>query len=305
MTRKKITIVGAGFVGSTAAHWIAAKGLADIILVDIDEGIAKGKALDLQQAMIMNNKDIKIIGTNSYEQTKGSDIVVVTAGIPRKPGMSRDELISINSKIVEDICNKLKEYCPDTILIIVTNPLDAMVYKVYKLMGLPKNKIVGMAGMLDSARFKHFICEATGNSPKEVDAMVLGTHNNSMVPLASKATINQVPLKQVLNKEKITGIIEKTKNGGAEIVKLLGKGSAYYTPGLGIMEMVEAILKDQKKLLPCTAYCEGEYGAKDIFIGVPVILGKSGVEEIVEMVLEEQQQMNESIKHIKKLIDSL
>lgn len=299
----KISIIGAGFVGSTAAHWIAARGLGDIVLMDILEGIPQGKALDLQQAMPLEGRDIKIIGTNNYKDIKNSDVVVVAAGIPRKPGMSRDDLISVNSKIIAEVSLKIREFAPNSIVIVVTNPLDAMAYKLWKMTGFPKKRVIGMAGVLDSARFRTFIAKETGYSVKDTEALVLGGHGDTMVPLKKYTTIKGIPIKNFLNKNKIDKLIERTRNGGEEIVRYIKTGSAYFAPGRAVAEMVEAIVKDKKQLLPCSALCTGEYGVNGIFIGVPVILGSKGVEKIVELKLDEEESrlMKKTIKHVAEI----
>jgi len=305
--RKKITIVGAGFVGSTAAHWIASKGTGDVILIDIVKGVAQGKALDLAEAMPVEGKDISIRGTDDYADTKDSDIVVVTAGIPRKPGMSRDDLLATNKKIMEDVCTNIKKYSPNCILIIVSNPLDAMTYQAWKITGFPKNRIMGMAGVLDTSRFRAFIAEATGVSVRNVHAIVLGGHGDSMVPMKRLANIKGIPLSHFLDDAKIEELVERTRKAGAEIVELLKTGSAYFAPARAITEMVEAIVHDRKQVVPAAALCDGEYGAKDIFVGVPVILGSEGVEKIIELDLDdsEKQEMQKTIEHVKGQVSSL
>jgi len=302
--KKKITIVGAGFVGSTAAHWIAAQQLGDIVLIDIAEGIPQGKALDLYESMPIQGSDVTITGTNSYEDTNDSDIVVVTAGIPRKPGMSRDDLLATNAKIMQNVCENIKKHSPNAILIIVSNPLDAMVYKAWKITGFPQERIMGMAGILDSTRFRTFIAEATKLSVKDISAMVLGGHGDTMVPLKRFANIGGIPLTQFLDKKKIDELVQRTQDGGAEIVKHLKTGSAYFAPGRAIAEMVESIVLDQKRVLPCAALCAGEYGAKDIFIGVPVVLGSKGMEKIIEIPLDDEEKslMQKTINHVQSLI---
>lgn len=305
--RKKITVVGAGFVGSTAAHWIATRELGDIVLIDIVKGIPQGKALDLYESMPVDGSDVIIKGTNDYKDTKNSDIVVVTAGIPRKPGMSRDDLLATNAKIMESVCKEVKKYSPNAILIVVSNPLDAMVYKAWKTTGFPRQRIVGMAGILDSTRFRTFIAEATGFSVKDVSAMVLGGHGDTMVPLKRYANIGGIPLTQFLTTAKINNLVKRTQEGGAEIVKHLKTGSAFFAPGRAIAEMVEAIIKDQKRILPCAALCKGEYGANNIFIGVPVVLGEKGVEKVIELKLDatEKKLMNKTVKHVNELVKKL
>ncbi len=306
MTKSKISIIGAGNVGATAAHWIAAKGLGDIVLLDIIEGMPQGKALDLLQSAPINGFNIDINGTNNYEDTKNSDIVVITSGIPRKPGMSRDDLISINTKIVKEVTQNAAKYSPNAILIIVTNPLDAMVYVAAKISNFPKHKVIGMAGILDSARFSTFIAKELNVPVNEIKTMVLGGHGDSMVPLPRYSTVNGKPITGLLSKEKINAIIERTRKGGEEIVNLLKTGSAYYAPAAAVAEMIECILKDKKKILPCAAYCNSEYGVGGYFVGVPVKLGRKGVEEVVELKLndEEKEAFRKSVEHVKNLVET-
>jgi len=305
--RPKITIIGGGFVGSTAAHFLAMHGLGDIVLLDRNEGMPQGKMLDLLQAGPIEGFDLKIIGTNSYEDTADSDIAVITAGVPRKPGMSRDELLAINADIVRSVGANIKKYSPNAIVIVVTNPLDAMVYVAWKETGFPANRIVGMAGILDSARMRTFIAQACGVDAKEVDAVVLGGHGDTMIPLMRLTTVKGAPISKFLPQEKIDEIVQRTRNGGAEIVNLLKTGSAYFAPAAAVCAMVASILKDQKRVFPCAAYLSGEYGVKGLFIGVPVELGKNGVEKIVEIELndEEKSAFAKTAEHIKSLTSSL
>lgn len=286
---KKVTIVGAGNVGATAAQRVAEKELADVVLVDIVDGIPQGKALDLTQAASIERHDAALVGTNGYEATEGSDIVIITAGIPRKPGMSRDDLISTNAGIVKTVTRNIAERSPDAILIIVSNPLDAMCHVAYDESGFPKNRVVGMAGILDSARFRAFIAMELDVSVENTHAFVLGGHGDTMVPLPRYSTVAGVPITELLPQDRIDALVDRTANGGAEIVKLLKTGSAFYAPSSAAVEMAEAILKDKKKILPCAAYLEGEYGISDLFIGVPVKLGANGVEEIIEISLTEEE----------------
>lgn len=309
---KKISIIGAGFVGSTAAHWIASENLGDIVLLDRDSGVAKGKALDLLQCAPIAGFDIHVSGTDNFDDTKDSDIVVITAGSPRKPGMSRDELLAINTGIVKDVSEKIAKSSPNAILIVVTNPLDAMVYTAWKASEFTTQRVVGMAGILDSSRMRTFLAmelEKVGHhvSPKDISAMVLGGHGDTMIPVMSEAKVNGKPVSEFLSKEILDAVIERTRNGGAEIVSLLKTGSAYYAPGISIMEMARAILHDEKKILPCAAYVNGEYGVSGIFIGVPAVLGKNGVEKIVEIPLtpEEQAAFQKTATHVQNLIQSL
>jgi malate dehydrogenase len=301
--RKKVSIVGAGNVGATAAHWIASKELADVVLIDIMEGIPQGKALDLLQAMPVEKRDCSVIGTNDYADTANSDIVVITAGIPRKPGMSRDDLLNTNFKIMQDVVSKVVKYSPNTILIIVSNPLDAMAQAAYKLSGFSRNRVIGMAGVLDSARFRTFIAQELDVSVENVTAFVLGGHGDTMVPLSRYSTVAGIPITELIAPEKLKALEERTANGGAEIVKYLKTGSAFYAPSASATEMVEAILKDKKKILPCAVYLEGEYGINGLFVGVPCKLGANGLEKIIEIKLtaDEQAALNKSAASVKEL----
>jgi malate dehydrogenase len=302
--RKKVSIVGSGNVGATAAHWIAAKELADVVLIDIMEGVPQGKALDLLQAMPVEKRDSNILGTNDYADTANSDIVVITAGIPRKPGMSRDDLLNTNYKIMQDVVAKVVKYSPNCILIIVSNPLDAMAQAAFKLSGFSRNRVIGMAGILDSARFRTFIAQELNVSVENVTAFVLGGHGDTMVPLPRYSTVAGIPITELIAPDKLKALVERTANGGAEIVKYLKTGSAYYAPSASAVEMVEAILKDKKKIVPCAVYLEGEYGIKGLFVGVPVKLGANGMEQIIEIKLtaEEQAALNKSADAVKELI---
>ncbi|MEK7528692.1 MAG: malate dehydrogenase [Patescibacteria group bacterium] len=307
MSRKKITIVGAGFVGSTAAHWIAERGLGDVVLIDINGDAARGKALDLFQSMSVVESDAKVIGTDNYEDTKNSDIVVITAGIPRKPGMSRDDLIATNKKIMEDVIANVKTTSPNAILIIVSNPLDAMVEVAFRASGFPKARVIGMAGVLDSARMKTFVAMEAGCSVRDVEAFVLGGHGDTMVPIMRLAKVRGKPITEILSQEKIDAIVERTKNGGAEIVQYLKTGSAYFAPGASVMEMVQAIVNDEKKTLPCAARLEGEYGVDGLFIGVLAELGIAGVERVIEIDLtpEERTLFEKTVAHVKELMQQI
>jgi malate dehydrogenase len=302
--RKKVSIVGAGNVGATAAHWIASKELADVVLIDIMEGVPQGKALDLAQAMPVEKRDSAIVGTNDYADTANSDIVVITAGIPRKPGMSRDDLLNTNYKIMQDVVGKVVKYSPNCIIIVVSNPLDAMAQAAFKLSGFSRNRVLGMAGVLDSARFRTFIAQELNVSVENVTAFVLGGHGDTMVPLARYSTVAGIPITELIEPAKLEALVDRTRNGGAEIVKYLKTGSAYYAPSASAVEMVEAILKDKKKILPCAVYLEGEYGIKGLFVGVPVKLGANGLEQIIEIKLtkEEQAALNKSADSVKELI---
>jgi malate dehydrogenase len=287
---KKVTVVGAGNVGATAAQRLAEKELCDVVLVDIVEGVPQGKALDLAEAAPIEKHDAHLTGTNSYEPSAGSDIVIITAGIPRKPGMSRDDLINTNAKIVKDVTQKIVTLSPDAVLILVSNPLDAMCHVAYNASGFPKNRVIGMAGVLDSARFRAFIAMELNVSVESTHAFVLGGHGDTMVPLPRFSTVAGIPITELMSKERIDALVKRTANGGAEIVSLLKTGSAYYAPASAAVEMAESILKDKKKILPCAAYLQGEYGFKDLFIGVPVKLGAKGVEQIIEIKLTDEEK---------------
>lgn len=307
MNRPKISIIGSGNVGGALAQFLVSEDFADIILYDRNEGMAKGKALDLLQAGAVTNFSGSIFGTADFQDTKNSDILVVTAGMSRKPGMSRDELLKVNRDIVQEVVSKSAPLSPNGILIVVTNPLDAMVYVGWKASGYPSRRILGMAGILDSSRMRTFIAQALGVGVKDVTAMVLGGHGDTMVPITRLANVNGVPVTALLPKEKIDAIVQRTRDGGAEIVALLQTGSAFYAPGAAVMEMCRAILHDEKRVLPCAAYLNGEYGAKDLFIGVPVVLGRDGVEKIIEIPLndEERTAFQKTVEHVKILIASL
>lgn len=301
--RKKVSIVGSGNVGATAAHWIAAKELADVVLIDIIEGVPQGKGLDLLEAMPIAKCDSHIIGTNDYKDTVNSDIVVITAGIPRKPGMSRDDLLNTNHGIMKAVVGEVIKHSPNCILIIVSNPLDAMAQAAYKLCGFQRERVIGMAGVLDSARFRAFIAEELNVSVENVTAFVLGGHGDTMVPLARYSTVAGIPITELIEKSKLEGLIQRTRDGGAEIVKYLKTGSAYYAPSAAATEMVEAILKDKKKILPCAALLQGEYGIHGSFIGVPCKLGAKGIEQIIEIKLtpEEKAGLDKSANAVKEL----
>ena len=306
MERKKITIVGAGNVGASAANWIVSKELGDVVLVDIVEGVPQGKALDLAEATPIMGVDAKITGTNNYEDTKDSDVVVITAGVPRKEGMSRDDLVKVNSKIIASVVKEIVKYSPNSILIIVSNPLDAMVYTAFKISGFPKEKVMGMAGTLDSTRFRYFVASELGVSVKDIEAAVLGGHGDTMIPMERLAKVKGVPLTESLSKEKLDSIIDRTRKGGGEFLPLLNT-SAWVAPGMAICEMVEAIVKEKKKTLPCAAYLDGEYGVKDLFIGVAAVIGSNGVEEVVELELneEEKKQFDGTVEHVKSIISAI
>jgi malate dehydrogenase len=302
--RNKVSIVGSGNVGATAAHWIAAKELADVVLIDIIEGVPQGKGLDLLEAMPIEKRDSYVIGTNDYADTANSDIVVITAGIPRKPGMSRDDLLNTNHKIMKDVVSKVVQYSPNCILIIVSNPLDAMAQAAYKMSGLPRERVIGMAGVLDSARFRAFIADELKVSVENVTAFVLGGHGDTMVPLPRYSTVAGIPITELIPPARLEQLVQRTRDGGAEIVKYLKTGSAYYAPSAAVAEMAEAILKDKKKILPCAAYLEGEYGIRGLYVGVPVKLGAKGIEQIIQIKLtpEEQAALNKSAEAVKELV---
>ncbi len=306
-TRKKLAVIGAGFVGSTCAHWAAAKELADVVLLDINDGAAKGKALDLFEASPVEGFDSRVTGTADYKDIADSDVVIITAGIPRKPGMSRDDLLATNAKIMKTACEGVKKYAPNSVVIVVSNPLDAMAYVAQKVLGFPKNRVLGMAGVLDGARFRSFIAEATGISVKDIQAFVLGGHGDTMVPMPRHCSIGGVPLTEYLPKEKIDALVERTRKGGAEIVELLKTGSAYYAPSASAVQMAEAILKDQHRILPCAASLSGEYGINDLFIGVPCVLGGNGLERVIELKLNDTEKagLEVSRKAVVDLVEAV
>ncbi|RLT52219.1 MAG: malate dehydrogenase [Chloroflexi bacterium] len=307
--RKKLSIVGAGNVGAAAAHWAASQQLADVVLVDIAplEGKTKGKALDLMEATPVLGLDVRLTGTSDFADSANSDVVVITAGIARKPGMSRDDLIGTNARIVKEVTEKVVAHSPDCILIYVTNPLDAMVYLGYKVSGFPKQRVIGQAGVLDTARYRAFIAMEAGVSVKDIQAMVLGGHGDDMVPLTRHTSIGGLPLSEFLRQDQIDAIVERTRVGGGEIVKLLGDGSAYYAPAAATIQMVEAILRDQKRVLPVTAYLQGEYGLRDMFMGVPAVLGAAGIERVLEVQLDgaERALLSASAASVGKTLDTL
>lgn len=290
MRRNKITVVGAGNVGSTTAQNLVGQELGDVVLVDIIEGLPQGKALDLQESGPVEGFDCRLMGTNGYEETAESDVVVITSGVPRKPGMSREDLLETNKRIVESVVDQVVTQSPQAILILVTNPLDTMTYLAFKKSGFPRNKVMGMAGILDTSRFKAFIAMELDISVEDIQAVLLGGHGDEMVPLPRYTTVGGIPLGQFIPEEKIDRLVERTRKGGGEIVSLLKTGSAYYAPAISVVQMVEAILKDKKRILPCCAYLEGEYGLKDICFGVPVKLGAKGIESIIELDLSESEK---------------
>jgi malate dehydrogenase len=304
---QKVTVIGAGNVGATAAQRLAEKELCDVVLVDIIEGVPQGKALDLSEAAPIEKHDARLTGTNNYDASEGSDIVIITAGIPRKPGMSRDDLLKINAGIMKDVTQNVAKRSPNAVLIIVSNPLDAMCHVAYENSGFTKNRVIGMAGVLDSARFRTFIAMELDVSVESTHAFVLGGHGDTMVPLPRYSTVAGIPITELISEERIGALVQRTANGGAEIVSLLKTGSAYYAPASAAVEMAEAILKDKKKILPCAAYLEGEYGIHNLFIGVPVKLGAKGVEEIIQISLTETEQaaLDKSAAAVKDLVETL
>lgn len=305
--RKKITVVGGGFVGATCAHWVAAKELADVVLIDIIEGMPQGKGLDLLEAGPVEGFDVNVLGTNNYEDTANSDLVIITAGIARKPGMSRDDLLNINTGIVRDVTAQIAKYSPNAFLIIVSNPLDAMVYVAHKVSGFPANRVVGMAGVLDAARFRTFIAQELGVSVKDIQAFVLGGHGDTMVPLPRYTTVSGIPIPDLMSAERIEALVDRTRKGGGEIVNLLKTGSAFFAPSASAVQMATAILKDQKRILPCAAYCDKEYGVGGYFVGVPALLGAGGVERVVEikMTTDEKTAFDKSVQAVRDLVKVL
>jgi malate dehydrogenase len=309
--RKKITLIGAGQIGGTLAHLIALKDLGDIVLFDVAAGIAKGKALDIAQSSPVNGFNVNLSGTDNYEDTKNSDVIIITAGVPRKPGMTRDDLLGINLKIIKQVAEGIKKNSPDAFVICITNPLDVIVMALQKYSGLPKNKVIGMAGILDTSRFIYFLSQELGVGVKKIKSLVLGGHGDSMVAMLDHTFIEGKKLSELvangkISKEKLDNIVERTKKGGAEIVKYLEKGSAFYAPAASGVEMAESYLKDQKKELPCAVYIDGQYGVKDIYAGVPAIIGKNGVEKIIELNLNSNEKANfkKSIDAVRELFDS-
>ncbi len=307
MARPKVTVVGAGNVGATAAQYIVERELADVVVTDVVDGLPQGKALDLLEAGPVHGYDCRLVGANDYEPTAGSDVLVVTAGLARKPGMSRDDLLQKNAEIVGAVVTELVRRSPEAILIVVTNPLDAMAQLAYRRSGFPRHRVLGMAGVLDSARFRTFIARELDVSVENVSAFVLGGHGDTMVPLPRYSTVAGIPITELLPQARIDALVQRTANGGAEIVNLLKTGSAYYAPAASVVEMVEAILKDKRKILPCAAYLEGEYGIKGLFVGVPVKLGRRGIEQILQITLtaEESAALQRSAAAVKELTDKL
>ena len=301
--RKKISLIGAGQIGGTLAHLISIKELADVVIFDIAEGIAKGKALDIAQSTSIDGHNIKLVGTSSYDDTKNSDVIIITAGVPRKPGMTRDDLLGTNLKIIKQVAEGIKNTSPNAFVICITNPLDVIVMALQKYSGLPTNKVVGMAGILDSSRFKYFISEELKVPVKNIESLVLGGHGDTMVPMPNQTTVNKKPLKELLKKEKLDVIIEKTRKGVAEIIKFLEKGAAFYAPAASGVEMAESYIKDLKKVLPCAAYLNGEYGVKGLYAGVPVEIGKNGVQKIIEIDLSDDEKIQ--FKHSVEAVEDL
>jgi malate dehydrogenase len=306
-TRKKIALIGAGNIGGELANLAATRELGDVVLLDIPDkqGVAKGKALDLMQNCALDGYDANILGTSSYADIKGADVVVVTAGVPRKPGMSRDDLLSINLKIIRSVAENVKANAPDAFVIVISNPLDAMVYEMKKVTGFPRARVVGMAGALDSARFQCFLAESAGVSVKDVNALVLGGHGDTMVPCLSYTTIKGVPVTKLIAKDKLDAMVDRTRKGGGEIVQLMGT-SAFYAPAAGAISMAESFLKAQRRTIACAAYLEGEYGYKDLYMGVPVVIGAGGMERVVEIELsaDEKQQLEASAVAVRELIEA-
>ncbi|WP_445321704.1 malate dehydrogenase [Oceanobacillus sp. HCA-5259] len=307
--RRKFAVIGAGFTGTTTAFLLAQNEMGDVVLVDIPEqqNPTKGKALDMLEAGPVEPFNGKVTGTSNYEDIKDADMVIITAGIARKPGMSRDDLVNINAKIMVDVSKEIVRYAPDSYILVLSNPVDAMTYTCFKTTGFPKNRVIGQSGVLDTARFSTFVAEALNIAVEDVTGFVLGGHGDSMVPLIRYSNVGGIPLDHLLPQEKIDAIVERTRKGGGEIVNLLGNGSAYYAPAASLVQMAETIVKDKKRILPSIAYLEGEYGYKDIYLGVPTILGGNGIESVIELPLtaDEQKQLNQSAEDVKKVIEIL
>lgn len=306
MARKKISLIGGGQIGGNLALLCAQKELGDVVIYDIPnaEGMIKGKALDISQLAPLDGYDANIIGSSNPEDIKDSDVVIITAGVPRKPGMNREDLLGINIKIITDVANNVKKYAPNAFVIVLSNPLDAIVYSFFKVSGFSKNKVIGMAGVLDSTRFKTFLAMETGYSTQDVQCMVLGGHGDTMVPVLRLATIGGIPAEELISKERLEAIAERTRTGGGELVKLFGNGSAYYAPAASAIEMAESYLKDKKRVLPCAALCDGEFGINGYFIGVPTVIGKDGIEKILEFKLndDETEELNKTLDAVKKTV---
>jgi malate dehydrogenase len=309
MRRAKITVIGAGNVGATTAHWCAAAELGDIVLLDIPQtgDMPKGKALDLLQASPIVGMDCNVLGTTNYDDTVGSDVVVITAGIPRKPGMSRDDLLATNAKIMTDVCENVKRTSEHAVVIVVSNPLDAMVQRALQVTGFEPQRVLGQAGILDTARYRTFLSMELGVSVKDISALLMGGHGDTMVPIPSCTSVGGIPITQLIKKERLAEIVQRTRDGGAEIVSLLKTGSAYYAPAAATAQMVEAIIRDQKRLVPCAAYCNKEYGVGGYYVGVPVILGASGVERVIELQLtsDEKAAFQKSVDAVKQLVATM
>ncbi len=309
MRRAKITIIGAGNVGATCAHWCAAAELGDIVLLDVPqtENMPKGKALDLMQASPIMGYDSNLVGTTDYADAKDSDVVVITAGIARKPGMSRDDLLSTNAKIVTSVAEQVKVFCPNAVVIVVSNPLDAMVQRAFQVLGFPSNRVIGQAGVLDTARFRAFLAMELGVSVEDISAMLMGGHGDTMVPISSCTSVGGIPVTHLISPERLAAIVQRTRDGGAEIVSLLKTGSAYYAPAAATAQMVEAIVKDKKRLIPCAAYCDAEYGVGGYYVGVPVVLGSNGVEKIISLQLSDSEKaaFQKSVDAVKSLVATM
>jgi malate dehydrogenase len=305
--KSKVTVVGAGNIGGTTALHLALRNYTDVVLVDIIEGLPQGKALDILESGPILRFDSSVIGTNSYEETEGSDVAIITSGKPRQPGMSREDLLNENQEIVQSVTEQLVEHSPECVIIVVANPLDAMCHVAMEASGFPRERVVGMAGILDTARYRTFIAQEIGASVRDVFALVLGGHGDTMVPLPSMATVSGVPITEMLSRDRVDEIVQRTRQGGGEIVELLGSGSAFYAPAAAIVEMVDAILLDQKRILPCAAYLQGEYGINDLFVGVPVKLGAGGIEEVIELDLtdEEREDLEYSANDVRNMVEVL
>ena len=304
---RKVTVVGAGNVGATLAQRLADKELADVVLIDIIEGMPQGKGLDIMEATPVEGSDARVLGTNDYKDTAGSDVVVITAGIARKPGMSRDDLLSTNAKIVGSVAESVKTTSPNAVVIVVSNPLDAMVQRALQVTGFPPHRVVGQAGVLDTARYRTFLAMELGVSVEDVSALLMGGHGDTMVPMPSCTSVGGIPVRRLMSEEKLNAIVDRARNGGAEIVSLLKTGSAYYAPAAATAQMVEAIVRDKKRLIPCAAYCDKEYGVGGYYVGVPVILGARGVEKIIELKLDAQEQaaFDNSVNAVKSLVKTM
>ena len=307
----KISLIGAGQIGGTLAHLIATKELADVVLFDVAEGVAKGKALDIAQSLAVDGSSVNLIGTDNYEDTKNSDVIIITAGVPRKPGMTRDDLLGINLKIIKQVAEGIKKTSPEAFVICITNPLDVIVMALQKYSGLPKNKVIGMAGILDTSRFKRFLSQELKVSIKDIDSFVLGGHGDTMVPMPNRTMVGKEKLSDLvsngkISQEKLNEIVDRTRNGGAEIVKFLKTGSAFYAPAAAGVQMAESYLKNEKKTLPCAAYLDGEYGIKELYVGVPVVIGSQGIEKVIELKLDEEEKkyFDISIAAVKDLFEA-